>query len=342
MTSDPSILSIPAALSLGGSAEQASAKIYVLHENKEWFEPLKEAFQKFALPYEEWFLHEGKLDLSGPPPRGVFYNRMSASSHTRGHRFGPEFTSSVLAWLESHDRTILNGWRAVQLEVSKVYQYEALRSVGVRTPKTIAAVGERAILDASLQFEGPFITKHNRGGKGLGVQLFQNQDAFVEHVRNGELESSLDGITLLQEYIKSEDQSIVRVEFVDQKLLYAVRVDTSEGFELCPADNCQIGDAFCPAGNDDTPEKKKFEIIDDFQSEDVVKYQELMKGNNLHIAAFEFITDTSGNRYTYDINTNTNYNSSAESGKIKGMEQIAKTLGEKLASLSPEKQVRCG
>ena len=40
-----------------------------------------------GLPFEEWFLSEGVLDLAGAPPQGVFYNRMSASSHTRGHRY---------------------------------------------------------------------------------------------------------------------------------------------------------------------------------------------------------------------------------------------------------------
>ena len=53
-------------------------KIYVIHENSAWVEPLQAAFQELKLPYEEWFLDEGKLDLSVPPPEGVFYNRMSA------------------------------------------------------------------------------------------------------------------------------------------------------------------------------------------------------------------------------------------------------------------------
>ena len=66
------------------------SKIYVIHENSAWVEPLQAAFRELELPYEEWFLDEGKLDLSAPPPEGVFYNRMSASSHTRDHRFAPE------------------------------------------------------------------------------------------------------------------------------------------------------------------------------------------------------------------------------------------------------------
>ena len=34
---------------------------------------------------------------------------------------------------------------------------------------------------------------------------------------------------------------ITRAEFVGGRFLYAVEVDTSSGFELCPADACTVG-----------------------------------------------------------------------------------------------------
>ena len=81
-------------------------KIYVIHENDAWVEPLRAAFTERALPYAEWFLADGVLDLAATPPAGVFYNRMSASSHTRDHRYAAELTGGVLAWLESHGRRV--------------------------------------------------------------------------------------------------------------------------------------------------------------------------------------------------------------------------------------------
>jgi hypothetical protein len=74
------------------------------------------------------------------PPEGIFYNRMSASSHTRGHRYAPEFAGVVLAWLKCHGRVVVNGERALQLELSKVAQYEALKAFGITTPDTIAVI----------------------------------------------------------------------------------------------------------------------------------------------------------------------------------------------------------
>src|SRR5437773_9082074 len=158
------------------------SKIYVIHENSEWVEPLRAAFAALDLPYEEWFLSEGLLNLADAPPEGVFYNRMSASSHTRGHRYAAEYTGGVLAWLESHRRRVINNGRALQLEVSKIAQYAALANYGIRTPRTLAAVGRANLVAAARQMAGPFITKHNRAGKGLGVRLFNSVEAFEKHV----------------------------------------------------------------------------------------------------------------------------------------------------------------
>ncbi len=305
-------------------------KIYVIHENQEWTEPLKVQLRALGLPFEEWYLNRGQLDLSTPPPLGVFYNRMSASSHTRNHRYAVEHTAAVLSWLEGHDRRIINSSRALQLEISKVAQYAALDSHGIRTPRTVAAIGRNEILAAAQSFDGPFITKHNRGGKGLGVRLFQQSDALQIYVDGPEFESPIDGITLVQQYIESPQPYITRCEFVGGQFLYALRVDTSDGFLLCPADECQTKDAFgLPALT------SKFHIVKDFDHPILERYRRFLADNETHVAGIEFILDKDGEPYTYDINTNTNYNPSAEAAAgVSGMRRIAEYLGDELAEVA--------
>ncbi|MFD1609525.1 ATP-grasp domain-containing protein [Oceanobacillus luteolus] len=307
------------------------SKIYVLHENKEWTDHLTKRLEELNLPYEEWHLDKGTVDLASVPPEGVFYSRMSASSHTRGHRFAPELTSAVLTWLEQHGRTVINGSRVLQLEVSKVLQYLELEKFGIETPRTVIAVGKDEILNAAENFRGKkFITKHNRAGKGLGVRLFDSVEALQRYVESEEFEEPVDGITLLQDYIESPESYITRCEFVGGKFLYAVRVDTSEGFELCPADACSIEDAFCPVG-EESEAPAKFKVREGFDHPIIDKYEKLLQANGIQIAGIEFIEDKDGKIYTYDINTNTNYNSDAEavSGKY-GMLEVAKFLGKEL------------
>ena len=303
-------------------------QIYVIHEHDGWMEPLSAALAERGLLFEEWHLDRGRLDLSAPPPDGVFYNRMSASSHTRGHRYAPEYAGAVLAWLEGHGRRVVNTGRALQLEISKVAQYAALEAQGIRTPRTVAAIGEEEIIAASQAFDGPFITKHNRGGKGLGVRLFRGVEALEGYVKGADFEPPIDGITLIQEYVEAPEPFITRIEFVGAEYLYAVRVDTSQGFELCPADACRVDDQFCPADGEDGG---LFKILKNFESPLIEPYRRFLIANGIEIAGVEFILDGDDVAYTYDINTNTNYNPEAEMrAGVSGMSAIADFLGREL------------
>ena len=225
-------------------------QIHVLHENPAWLPPLAQAFDQRGLPWTEWFLHEATFDLSTPPPRGIFYNRMSASSHTRDHRFSAELTACVLAWLTRWGRRVVNGPDALDLEISKVRQYAALERHGIATPRSVLVAGRDLIVAAAERyFAGqPLILKPNRGGKGLGVQLFHTAASLAAYVASPTYEAPVDGVQLLQEYVRAPAPFITRAEFVGGRFLYAVEVDTSDGFELCPADACAVGDANCPVG----------------------------------------------------------------------------------------------
>ncbi len=310
-------------------------RIHVLHENAAWVEPLRSAFERLALPYEEWFLDRGSVALDRAPPQGVFYNRMSASSHTRGHRYAPEMTHVVLKWLEAHGRRVINNSQALSLEVSKVAQYAALKRAGVRTPRTAAAVGRDQVLATARSFgPGPYILKPNRGGKGLGVHLFQSVDAIADHLdRLPEEERPIDGVWLVQDYIRSAEPYITRCEFIGGRFHYAVRVDTSDGFELCPADACQVGEDFCPA---DVPAPERFAILESFDDPILERYRTFLADSGIEIAGIEFIRDEAGEIFTYDVNTNTNYNAQAEAAAgvpLTGMMAVACFLGEELARL---------
>jgi hypothetical protein len=304
-------------------------RVYVIHENNSWVEPLRGEFAALGVPYTEWFLDEGILDLTTAPPEGIFYNRMSASSHTRGHQYAPELTAAVLAWLKAHGRTVVNGERALQLEVSKVAQYEALKAFGVPTPDTIAVVGRDNIAAAADRLGFPVILKHNRAGRGLGVRLLFSAAALAEHVGSPDFEQSRDGITLVQRYIKAPAPFITRVEFVGGQLVYAVRVNTSQGFELCPADACQIIAA--ATARPAAAPGDRFQILPQFEHPLAPAWQAFLAANDIGIAGVEFIVDETGRSFTYDVNTNTNYNAEAEAkdGR-RGMRAIAAYLGRLL------------
>ena len=300
--------------------------IYIIHENDEWLVPLRESFKKIKAPYKEWHMDKKSFDFKKSPPDGVFYNRMSASSHSRGHRYAPENTKDVLGWLEKEKKRIINNSRALELEISKQKQYNELKRFNIKFPRTFYAKDKNEIIKNSKKFNKPFITKHNRGGRGLGVKFFKNSSELEKYV-NEDFENSVDGITLLQEYIDSDPKVITRIEFVKGKFLYAVQVDASDGFELCPADECNVEEKFCPTN----PDGNKFMILKNYKNSEIQKYEDLLKSNGIEIAGIEYIKGKDGTHYTYDINTNTNYNSIAErKSDLKGMDSIATFLYNEL------------
>jgi hypothetical protein len=312
--------------------------IHVIHENPAWLPQLAEALDRLRLPWTEWTLAAGVFDLSAPPPEGVFYNRMSASSHTRGHRYAAELTAGVLAWLARHGRRVVNGPRALDLEISKARQYAALEAAGIPVPLTVLVLGDAdRVADAARErfADGPVILKPNRGGKGLGVRLFPDAAAIAAHLRAlPEEERPVDGLWLLQEHVRAERPVITRAEFVGGRFLYAVEVDTSSGFELCPADVCAVDDA--PAAE---PPPPRFRILEEGIEPGLrTRLETFLAANGTEVAGVEFIRATDGRVLAYDVNTNTNYNPEAETkAGLTGTERsgpgaIAAFLGAELAA----------
>ena len=137
---------------------------------------------------------------------------------------------------------------------------------------------------------------------------------------------------MVQRYIQAPEPFVTRLEFVGGRFLYAVRVDTSQGFELCPADACQvdaaaIGSAACPA----VAPSEKFRILENYENPLIPTYERFLAANGIGIAGIEIISDASGTIFTYDVNTNTNYNPEAEAraGSF-GMRAIAQHLHARL------------
>jgi hypothetical protein len=289
--------------------------VYVLHENPDWYPPFAAAFDAAGVEHEQWLLGEGRLDLDAEPPPGVYWSRMSASSHTRGHPLAKDHTRAVLAWLEAWGRRVVNGRRVLELEMSKVEQLTALRAAGIDVPRTVAVVGRESLLDAAGKFPAPFIVKPNQGGKGLGVRSFESVAALAEYLDSADYELPVDGITLVQEYVRAAEPFITRVELVGGELVYAITADTARGgFELCPADACAVDTGAVDTGAVDSggPSESLFALREGFEHPIVGRYLDFAGRHGIEIAGFEFIETADGRVVTYDVNTNTNYNPQIE------------------------------
>jgi len=281
--------------------------IHVIHENPEWLPPFAAGFAARGESFVDLDLSDGTIDLAAEPPEGLFYNRMSASAHTRGNRFSPEFTAAVIAWAEAAGRPVINGSGAIRLEVNKAAQIAGLRRAGVPVPRTIAALGAEKVAEAAAAFgSDPVMVKVNRGGKGLGIELFDDARQVAERARAGTLPDSTDGILLLQDFIQTTDGSVTRAEFIGGRLFYAVKIETGGTFELCPADVCAPDEAAAGGG-------PVFTLVENAVEPELEQAIARFLGmSGIDIAGVEFARDAAGNPFVYDVNTNTNYNPDAE------------------------------
>jgi D-alanine-D-alanine ligase-like ATP-grasp enzyme len=278
--------------------------VHVLHENPDWMPPFAAAFAAEGVDWDETLVTGGSLDLTAEPPPGLWWSRMSASAHTRGHTAAAEHARALLDLLEAYGRRVVNGRAVLDLELSKVRQLALLRAAGVAVPRTIAVVGDRPddLLAAAAAIGPPVVVKPNRGGKGLGVTRFDSVDELAAALPA--LDEPVDGVLLVQEYVEPSRPRITRAEIVGGELVYAITADTERGgFQLCPADACAV---------DGTPASLFALRTEPLPAGLADAYESFARWHGLEVAGFEFIETADGRAVTYDVNTNTNYNPDVE------------------------------
>jgi D-alanine-D-alanine ligase-like ATP-grasp enzyme len=278
--------------------------VHVLHENPEWMPPFAAAFAAEGVDWDETLVTGGSLDLTAAPPPGLWWSRMSASAHTRGHTAAAEHARALLDLLEAYGRRVVNGRAVLDLELSKVRQLALLRAAGVAVPGTIAVVGDRPddLLAAAAAIGPPVVVKPNRGGKGLGVTRFDSVEELAAALPA--LDEPVDGVLLVQEYVEPSRPRITRAEIVGGELVYAITADTERGgFQLCPADACAV---------DGTPASLFALRTEPLPAGLADAYESFARWHGLEVAGFEFIETADGRAVTYDVNTNTNYNPDVE------------------------------
>ncbi|WP_240316347.1 hypothetical protein [Salinibacter ruber] len=159
------------------------------------------------------------------------------------------------------------------------------------------------------------------------MQLFRTHEAFEEAVRAGDIPTPPAHITLLQQFVEAAEPFITRCEFVDGEFLYAITSDTSDGFELCPADACRTDEDRCAVDGDDS----LFALREDLPAALIDRYKAFLNREQIDIAGIEFIEDTEGQIWTYDINGTTNYSPEVENEHdLSGMAAVADLLKREL------------
>ena len=251
---------------------------------------------------------------------------------------------SALAHLERLGVRVINGYDAWRTEISKAYQLSLLEKLNLPYPRArvIHQASQAPAAAAGLRF--PVVVKPNIGGSGAGIVRFDTPDALERQSRQG-LDLGIDHTALVQEYVTPAEGRIVRVEVLDGRFLYAIRIyTTGDTFNLCPADVCQdvagaeLARAACPV---DAP-KNNLRVEAYTPPADIADAVErIMKASGIELGGVEYMVDArDGRPYFYDINALSNF--VADAPRVLGFDPFARLadwLQAELASVAAPEAV---
>jgi glutathione synthase/RimK-type ligase-like ATP-grasp enzyme len=314
----------------------------IYYEHPDWYRPLFQELDRRGVPYDALQADQHAYDPSErTAPHAIVFNRMSPSAHTRGRGHLIFYTLQYLAHLERLGVRVINGYPAWTTEISKAYQLTLLERLGLPYPRARVihhASQARAAADG-LRF--PVVVKPNIGGSGAGIVRFDSADALARVSREGTLQLGLDSTALVQEYVPAQDGRIIRVEVLDGKYLYAIRIyTTGETFNLCPADVCQdVGGAELarPACPVDAPKNNLRVEAYTPPAEIADAVERIMRVAGIEIGGVEYMIDArDGRPYFYDINALSNF--VADAPRVLGFDPFARLADWLEAELSAQRE----
>lgn len=263
--------------------------------------PLFAELERRAIPFER--IHAASL-LFDPADLEQRYslvvNRMSPSAWTRGHERALFSTLHFLAYLEQTGTPVLNGHDAYLVELSKARQISLFASLGIEHPRTRVIDDPALAVEAARELEFPVVVKPNVGGSGAGITSY----ASPEELAAAGVELGIDGTALVQEQLPAEGDSIVRIEILDGRFLYAIRLLLLPGsFNLCPADYCElpgIADGVSGRGLPVEGYEPPADVVDD-----AIR---IVTAAGLDLGGVEYLVNTRTGRATfYDVNALSNF-----------------------------------
>jgi len=308
--------------------------ITVFYEHPHWFRPLFQELYRRETPYVRVDAGQHRFDPADRPSNGsrptLVFNRMSPSAWKRGRSAAIFYTHDYLAHLEQQGVTTFNGVSAYRFETSKALQVSLLQTLGLPVPRTRVVNHASLLPEAAEGLKFPLIVKPNIGGSGAVIRRFDDFLSLVSASEDPRFEGSLDGTILLQEYHAPKERSIVRVETLEHRYLYGIRVHLGDdaGFDLCPADVCKTTDgreltsAACPVD----AVKRGLSVERYEPPRDIIAAVErIAEAAHLDVGGIEYLeSERDGQIYFYDINALSNF--VAEPLTVLGFDPTAKLV----------------
>jgi len=277
-----------------------SAQLGVLYEHPQWFQPLFAALERCDLPYVPLKLSGHRFDPSSKEvPAPVILSRVAQSSFLREPEHPIFYAAALLDHWQRCGATVLNGAATLAIDSSKARQLSLIASLGLAVPKTRVVHRTSDLLGASEGMDFPLLVKANIGGSGAGIVRYSSLEELRSSLADGTTPQSVDKVLLLQDYVPARGGTILRIETLRGRFLYALEIDSgSDTFDLCPADACMA-----------QPGRSIVRMKAVMPAMEIIRSAErIAKAAHLFVGGVEVIIDErDGTARFYDINALSNF-----------------------------------
>ena len=260
------------------------------------------------------------VDISEPPPPGVYWCRLSGSASFRRNESAARVATALCEIIRyhaeraPHDYALVN-LAALKFEDCKVTQLLHLRRFGFRVPESVLVVGQISMASAlsksaGLTADSKVVVKPVRGGSSRDVHVVGR----AAHGPSGEAGA----VRLCQQYVGGDDDddddaSVYRFEVVGPRCIYVLQTDSERlarlGHSPCP----------CAASGGDAAEAARDGLMRVLTrqhwtppiAETARRCETLVAELGIDVAAIEFAR-MRGEFYPIDMNCNVNYRRRSE------------------------------
>jgi len=289
--------------------------IGIFYEHPAWFKPLFQELERRRIPFIRVHAAQHQYNPSETEvPFSLLINRMSSSAFTRGNGQGIFHTSNYLNHVQRLGVPVINGPKAQSIESSKSKQLSLLAELGLPFPKTRIVNHITQIIPAALSLKFPVVIKVNVGGGGAGIIKFNTVEELNRAINYEQINLGIDHTALIQEFIPAKDNHIVRVETLNGKFLYAIKVHHNDfSFKNCPSELCSTPEINAQNCLTESP-KSTINIEDYLPPKEIIwAVERIVKEAQIDVGGVEYIVDKRDDQaYFYDINALSNFVSDAE------------------------------
>jgi glutathione synthase/RimK-type ligase-like ATP-grasp enzyme len=278
-------------------------KVAILNEHESWQSDLYAKLRRagidiYKIPIEKYSFDISRNEFSDID---LVINRASPSAGARDHQAAVLFTRELIDHFERLGIPVINGSRAYMLEISKARQYQLLRRLGLPFPRTIVVNSSERAVQAAANLGPPLLLKPNIGGSGADIKLCDKREPGLKAAETV-LNASADGIALVQEYKKPDNQTTYRVQMIGTEHVYSLKA-IGRSLNRCPRQrDCKPPER---AGKPDcNPPEMEFEAHHE-DPEVLDQVRRVVTEGGLDTCGVEYLI-SEGARYYFDINALSN------------------------------------